>query len=147
MISRAWNPGVSWRPAAIAVWVALVAATMPASAQDYRLDWHSMDGGGGMYSGGAGWRLDGAIGQPDATLVRLTGGEYELVGGFWAVATPCSGDVTFDRIVSLDDLTILLSYFGTTSGATLFMGDFDASGAVDLDDLTLLLSQFGTTCP
>jgi hypothetical protein len=52
------------------------------AAQDYRIDWSSVDGGGGTSTGGN-YVLSGTIGQPDATPVVLTGGSYRLQGGFW----------------------------------------------------------------
>ena len=47
---------------------------------DYKIDWHTIDGGGGQSSGGA-YVLTGTIGQPDAAW--SSGGDYELLGGFW----------------------------------------------------------------
>jgi hypothetical protein len=56
------------------------------------------------------------------------------------------GDLDGDGSVSLDDLTILLSNYGTTSGATFAQGDADGDGDVDLNDLTAMLSRFGIVC-
>lgn len=58
----------------------------------------------------------------------------------------CPGDLNGDSSVDLNDLTTLLSNFGTPSGATPEQGDINGDGAVDLSDLTLLLSAFGTIC-
>jgi len=52
-----------------------------ASAQNYSIDWYTIDGGGGTSSGGS-FSLSGTIGQPDAGT--LSGGDYTLLGGFWA---------------------------------------------------------------
>jgi|GEM_PF-1832804 len=62
------------------------------------------------------------------------------------VGVDCPGDITGDGQVALDDLGILLSNFGTPSGATPDDGDLNGDGAVDLADLALLLSAFGTVC-
>ena len=43
-------------------------------------------------------------------------------------------------------MAILLSNFGTPSGALPEDGDIDGDGDVDLGDLAVLLSQFGTVC-
>lgn len=43
------------------------------------------DGGGGTSRGG-GWTLSGTAGQPDAGT--LSGGRWQLEGGFWASAPP-----------------------------------------------------------
>jgi hypothetical protein len=50
------------------------------SAQNYSIDWYTIDGGGGTSSGGP-YTLSGTIGQPDAGV--HAGGNYTLVGGFW----------------------------------------------------------------
>ena len=57
-------------------------STISAVAQDYRIDWHTINGGGGTSSGGP-YSLSGTIGQPDAGT--LGGGDYVLEGGFWGV--------------------------------------------------------------
>ena len=50
------------------------------SAQNYRIDWFTIDGGGGTSSGGP-YTISGTIGQPDAGEIK--GGNYVLEGGFW----------------------------------------------------------------
>jgi hypothetical protein len=52
-------------------------------AGSYDLAWWTIDGGGGVSSGGV-YALAGASGQLDAGV--LTGGGYELTGGFWGGA-------------------------------------------------------------
>ncbi len=56
------------------------------------------------------------------------------------------GDLDGDCDVDLADLSILLSNYGTTSGATYEDGDLDGDGDVDLADLALLLANYGTEC-
>jgi hypothetical protein len=51
-----------------------------AFAQGYKIDWFTIDGGGGTSTGGA-YSLSGTIGQPDAGT--LSGGGFVLSGGFW----------------------------------------------------------------
>jgi hypothetical protein len=66
------------------------------AAAEYRIDWYTIDSGGGTSSGGS-YQLSGTIGQPDAG--RASGGDFELVGGFWAVTLgtiPPSGEVESD---------------------------------------------------
>ena len=55
------------------------------SRASYDLSWWTVDGGGATFSEGGGYELSGTIGQPDAGPV-LEGGNYRLVGGFWAGA-------------------------------------------------------------
>jgi hypothetical protein len=63
-----------------------------------------------------------------------------------ATTAGLAADVDGDCDVDISDLTLLLSHYGTTSGATHAMGDVDGDGDVDLSDLTVLLSQFGMAC-
>jgi hypothetical protein len=64
-------------------------AVSAAQAQNYSIDWFTIDGGGGTSTGGV-FSVSGTIGQPDAG--HMSGGNYTLDGGFWgivaAVQTP-----------------------------------------------------------
>ena len=53
-----------------------------ARAQDYSIDWSTIDGGGGTSTGGV-YSVSGTIGQPDAGA--MSGGNYTLQGGFWGI--------------------------------------------------------------
>lgn len=130
-------------------WAAFFAAAalcVPAIGQTFTLEGASIDGGGGRSAGGP-FDLLSTIGQHDSGT-EMSGGGFELSGGFLPGGAPplCPGDVDGDRDVDLTDLTVLLSSFGTTSGATREDGDLDDDGDVDLTDLTLMLSSFGTWC-
>jgi hypothetical protein len=59
-------------------------------AQNYSIDWYKIAGGGGTSSGGN-FSISGTIGQHDAGLQQMSGGNYSLTGGFWslyAIQTP-----------------------------------------------------------
>ena len=67
----------------------LLLAASSLGAQNFGIDWFTVDGGGGASAGGA-YTMSGTIGQPDAGT--LSGGTYSLVGGFWGVvALPSAG--------------------------------------------------------
>lgn len=72
--------GQTWRLAAMAC--LLFIATVMAHAQPYGIDWFSIDGGGGVSTGGV-YTVGGTSGQADAGM--LSGGAYGLAGGFWGV--------------------------------------------------------------
>ena len=97
--------------------VGLAAIAVPPAWADYDLFWHTFDGGGAMFSTGGNFSLGGTIGQPDASNT-LSGGNFGLVGGFWAVGAageaPCSGSIR---------------------------GDSDCSGSVDFDDIDCFVSS------
>src|SRR5262245_2970480 len=66
----------------LALGISVFAGT--ALGQTYSIDWHTIDGGGGMSTGG-GYSVSGTIGQPDAGAMR--GGTYSIEGGFWAIVS------------------------------------------------------------
>jgi hypothetical protein len=71
-----------------------------ARAQNFAIDWHTIDGGGGTSTGGN-FSLSGTIGQPDANAQPMTGGAFSLTGGFWslfAVQTPGAPLLTITRL-------------------------------------------------
>ncbi len=51
----------------------------------YSLDWSTLDGGGGTSSGGV-YTVTGTIGQADAG--KMSGGNFTLDGGYWALIAP-----------------------------------------------------------
>jgi hypothetical protein len=53
-----------------------------ASAQTYSIDWSTVDGGGGISTGGV-YAVSGTIGQPDGGA--MSSGDFTLQGGFWGV--------------------------------------------------------------
>jgi len=62
----------------------------------YAINWHTIDGGGGTSTGGV-YSVSGTIGQPDASQQTMSGGNYLLTGGFWAlyaVQTPGAPTLT-----------------------------------------------------
>jgi len=48
-------------------------------AQNYAIDWWTIDGGGGTSTGGV-YSVTGTIGQPDAGSTAMTGGAYSVTG-------------------------------------------------------------------
>jgi hypothetical protein len=83
---------------------------LSASAQTYSIDWHTIDGGGGTSTGGV-YFVTGTIGQPDASTVNMTGGQYSLTGGFWSllsvVQTPGAPALTISMTTTN---TVLVSW-------------------------------------
>ncbi len=60
---------------------AIALCSVAAQAQDFDLTWHTIDGGGAMFTTAGAFELSGTIGQPDAGTV--TAGPFTLSGGFW----------------------------------------------------------------
>jgi len=95
-----------------ALLLAWLTATL--QAQTYSIDWYKVSGGGGT-STGATYQVSGTIGQPDAS-VAMTGGNYSLTGGFWAlyaVQTPGAPLLSISRTITN---TIVVSWPAPAEG-------------------------------
>ena len=101
----------------LAVLGAMLVFTAGSSAQNYSIDWFTIDGGGGTSTGGV-YTLIGTIGQPDAGT--LSGGTYTLAGGFWGAVIPVQqvGAPTL-QIENLLDGSVRISWTPNTPGFTL----------------------------
>jgi len=92
----------------LGVWSLVLLATMNLLAQSYSIDWFTMDGGGGVSSGGS-YTLSGTIGQPDAGT--LSGGNYTLEGGFWpGIVLPSSTSVAPTLSIQLSGNNVIVSW-------------------------------------
>ncbi len=82
------------------------------------------------------------------TAVNTNGstGSTPAAFSFNTVPPACLGDLNNDNTRNVSDLTIFLSFFGT-SVAPGTNGDLDNNGIVNVSDLTLFLSLFGLPCP
>jgi len=118
----------------------VVAVGAGASANEFILDWFTIDGGGGMWITGGTLELSGTIGQPDATSSVLTGGDFALVGGFWKGETGGAqhpGDFDGDGDVDLDDYAQFAACVAGPGGAPppeCEAVDLDGDGDIDLQD-------------
>jgi hypothetical protein len=65
------------------VFAATVSLSVTSLAQSYSIDWYKVSGGGGTSTGGV-YTVSGTIGQYDAGG-GLSGGNYVVTGGFWAI--------------------------------------------------------------
>jgi len=110
---------------------------LPALAQTdvrYELNWRTIDGGGGQSSGGP-YTLTGTIGQPDAAY--SSGGDYELLGGFWP-----GGPLCFVDFYSFSRFAEQWLYTGPGLAA-----DLDGSKVVDFGDLKMFVDEWLDNCP
>lgn len=115
-------------------------------AQGFELPWFTVDGGG-AYSAGGNFELEGTIGQPDAGL--MSGGTFTLTGGFWPGALqgdlPYPGDCDGDGDVDLADYIASADCLtgpngGLVAGCDCF--DFDGDGDADLRDFAEFQFEF-----
>jgi hypothetical protein len=97
--------------------ICLVLAAMAVQAQNYSIDWYSIDGGGGS-SSGSGFSITGTIGQPDAS--RSSGGNYAVDGGFWGIISAIQAPGgPFLRVEISSTNTVLVAWPNPSTGFNL----------------------------
>jgi hypothetical protein len=120
----------------------------------FAIDWHTHDGGGAggtSSSVGGGYDLAGTIGQPDASSPAspMTGGAFQLVGGFWAATQVCycPGDMNGDGAKNGLDVTKFIGC--VMSGGACACADVDAANGVNLDDVAVFVDDMlaDGSCP
>jgi hypothetical protein len=96
----------------------VVVGCFPLLAQ-YAIDWHTIGGGGGTSTGGV-YSVSGTIGQPDASAQPMTGGNFSLIGGFWALFAVQTPDAPLLTITLNPQLsTVTVSWPSPSTGFTL----------------------------
>ena len=84
-----------------------------ASAQSYSIDWYKIAGGGGTSTGGV-YSVSGTIGQHDASGA-MTGGNYSLTGGFWALISVVQTPGLPNLIITHSGNSVIVSWPNTGS--------------------------------
>lgn len=114
----------------------LLAATSPGAGDDFAMPRFTIDSGGTASTAGGDLELSGTIGQHDAGAV-LSGGSFELTGGFWFGQAPC--DCNQDGGINLFDFgDFEACLFGPAGGVldpACVCFDLDLDDDVDLADL------------
>jgi hypothetical protein len=120
-----------------ALLLALAAASV-APAQNYALDWFTIDGGGGSSSGGV-FTISGTIGQPDAGA-RLTGGNFRLDGGFWGVIAAAPTEPVPSLTIVYTNNSVVISWPSPSTGwklqenSVLGTANWTDAGQTPIDD-------------
>lgn len=118
--------------------VSIIALAAAALGQEYTISRSTVDGGGVMRSTGGDLELSGTIGQADAGV--LTGGAFELTGGFWFGIPPCDGND--DGLVTSLDYEALAGCLsgpgGNAPAGSCRVFDCNPNGTVALDDFSKL---------
>ncbi len=96
--------------------VAALLLPMGALAQSYKIDWYKVAGGGGTSTGGA-YNVSSTIGQPDASPT-MTGGNYSLTGGFWAIYAVQTPGAPFLTVTLIGNKAVV-SWPASATGWTL----------------------------
>jgi hypothetical protein len=107
----------------------------------YVLEWTTIDGGGGVSSGGT-YTLTGTIGQYDAAY--SAGADYEVLGGFWPGGLGPSGVLC---VVDFEDYARFAQYWletGDDLPADLYKDEYNI---VDFLDLNAFVEEWLFHCP
>ncbi len=114
---------------------------------EYGLSWYTIDAGGHTFSTGGDFELGGTIGQPDTGA--MTGGSFELVGGFWpgVNACACLGDMNDDGVK--DGLDIQQFVSCVIAGGSCSCADVDEMNGVSIDDIAAFVDDLlaDSGCP
>ncbi|MHC4617625.1 MAG: hypothetical protein ACYTEQ_07710 [Planctomycetota bacterium] len=113
--------------------ILLVIFGISTAGGQYEISWSTVNGGGA--SGGGGYELTAAIGQPEAGSAG--GGDYELLGGFLPGGPLC--------FVEFEDFARFADYW-LQSGSGL-PADLHEDGTVDWLDVALLVDEWLSSCP
>lgn len=82
-------------------------------AQSYSIDWSTIDGGGGVSTGGT-YQVSGTIGQPDAGG-PMSGGSYSLTGGFWSLVAVVQSGGLPNLSIAHSGNSVIVSWPNTAS--------------------------------
>ncbi len=127
-------------------------ALAPAALAQYDLSWYTIAGGGATFSTGGTYELGGTIGQSDANQVAMTGGTFNLVGGFWPAAssTICRGDCNCDGVINFGDINAFVAVLNGAPPCNFDNCDINGDGLINFGDINpfvALLSGGGGPCP
>ena len=125
--------------------VLFAACGVALAGNSFKIDWHSIDGGGVMQSTGGDFVLSGTLGQLDANApaTALTGGEFRMIGGFWAVSLEvctCLADVNGDTKRDGADVQDFVTCFLAT-GTGCRCADLDGNFLLDSGDVILFVDD------
>ena len=128
-----------------------VPSLVPAqSGGGFDLPWSTIDGGGGMNSTGGLFSLSGTIGQPDAQIPPvMSGGTFELTGGFWPVANVCYCLADMNRDGRKDGRDVQQFITCVIGGGNCACADVDQANGMTLADVPVFVSDLiaGPACP
>lgn len=96
-----------------AIVLVLFAGIYQGAAQNYSIDWYKVSGGGGTSSNGQ-YAVSGTIGQHDAGQ-QMSGGNYSLTGGFWALISVVQTAGLPDLIITHSGNSVIISWPDTGS--------------------------------
>lgn len=136
---------MSFRTMLLALVLVCLGLNTGARAQSYTITWSTIDAGGHTDSVAGLFTLSGTFAQHDAgsSASPLTGGQFSLLSGFWAIVSPrCASDFNADGFVNSQDFFDFVSAFFALSPNA----DFNRNGFINSQDYFDFLSAFFSGC-
>jgi hypothetical protein len=130
--------------------IAIILLTISPVFAQFEISWHTIAGGGSGISAGGTFELGGTIGQAGGqTTPPMTGGSFEMSGGFWPVTQVCycPGDLNGDGQKDGNDIQQFVGC--TISGGNCDCADTDLANGVSLADVPVFVTNLlaGPACP
>ncbi len=107
-----------------------------AAGQTFEVAWFSIDAGAATLTGGGNLEASVTIGQPDAGT--LSGGQFEMTGGVWAIASPCDPcDANCDGVIDAYDIEPFIDLLvgANPVRCSSCAGDTNGDGVIDAFDI------------
>lgn len=131
----------------IPIMALMLTSSMAQTGGGFDLTWNSIDGGAGNMSGGV-FAVTGTIGQFDAQpLPPISGGGFELIGGFVSVTQVCycPGDLNGDGKRDGRDVQHFVGCL--IAGGSCSCADIDSANGVTLADVNGFVTNLITAAP
>jgi hypothetical protein len=131
----------------IRILLAAVGGLASVSVGQVEMTWHTVDGGGGPMTG-VGLSLEGTTGQHDAGV--LSGGGFELSGGFWGFAEQaacyanCDGSTATPALNVLDFACFLNAFASEQAYANC--DESTTAPVLNVQDFACFLNKFAAGC-
>jgi hypothetical protein len=123
------------------VWLVLWSCATGLRAQTFSIDWSTVDAGGGTSTGGV-YSISGTIGQPDASPQGMTGGNYSLAGGFWALYAVQTPGAPLLSIVRTTTNTVAVFWPSPSTGWNL-QQNTNSIGSLNWSNVTATIQDDG----
>jgi hypothetical protein len=111
-------------------------------AQNYAIDWYTIDGGGGTSTGGS-YAVSGTTGQPDAG--HMAGGNYAIDGGFWGILAAVQSPGAPSLNIALTTTNTVVVFWASPSTGYLLQQNTNSVASINWSNAPGTILDDGTT--
>lgn len=126
-----------------ALFALILAAQTTAYSESFEINWSTINGGGVASTGGV-YSVTGTIGQPDANTTPVSGRQYSLTGGFWAIQAVQTAGSPLLSIFHTTTNTVVVAWPSPSSGWQL-QQNTNSVNSVDWSNVSSTIQDDGTT--